>query len=62
MSAASRTEWLPDRPRQALNLALALAQPITTILCFATGTSFEEATRSDVAEPPIIPAGYTFTI
>jgi benzodiazapine receptor len=62
MSTSSRTPWLPDRPRQALNLALALAQPITTILCFAMGTSFEVATRSDVAEPPIIPAGYTFTI
>ena len=62
MSASSPTAWLPDRPRQALNLALALAQPITTILCFAMGTSFEEATRSDVAEPPIIPAGYTFII
>ncbi len=56
MSAASRTEWLPDRPRQALNLAAALAQPITTMLCFATGTNFDEATRTEIAEPPIIRA------
>jgi hypothetical protein len=53
---------ISDRPRQALNLALALAQPITTALCFAAGTSFDEATRSAVDEPPIIPAGYTFII
>jgi hypothetical protein len=52
----------PDRIRQALNLALALAQPITTVLCFALGMSFDEDTRSSLGEPPIVPAGYTFTI
>jgi hypothetical protein len=57
-TSASRSDLF----RQATNLALALAQPITTVLCFAMGTSFDEATRSDAGEPPIIPAGYTFTI
>lgn len=62
MPTSRRSPWPPDRLRQALNLILALAQPVVTVLCFATGTSFDEATRSEVAEPPIIPAGYTFTI
>ena len=62
MSTATFATTHPDRLRKALNLALAPAQPITTVLCFSLGTSFDEATRSDVAEPPIIPAGYTFTI
>jgi hypothetical protein len=62
MSAVTSSEASRDRIRQALNLVLALAQPITTVLCFALGTSFEEATQSDRGEPPIIPAGYTFTI
>jgi hypothetical protein len=62
MSAVTSSETYRDRTRQALNLVLALAQPVTTILCFSLGTSFEEATQSDRGEPPIIPAGYTFTI
>jgi hypothetical protein len=62
MSTATLNATYPDRLRQALNLVLALAQPLTTALCFGLGTSFEEATRTDVAEPPIIPAGYTFII
>ena len=51
-----------DVIRQVLTLVLPLAQPITTALCFGLGTGFDEATRSGVGEPPIIPAGYTFTI
>lgn len=45
-----------DRLRQALNLALAIAQPVTTVLCSGLGTSFDEATHRGVAEPPIIPS------
>ena len=57
MATVTSPETSRDRIRQALNLVLALAQPVTTILCFALGTSFEEATRSRAGEPPIIPGG-----
>jgi hypothetical protein len=53
-------DW--DRLRQGLNLVLALAMPVTTFLAFSTGTSFEEATRTEAGEPPIVPAGYAFII
>jgi hypothetical protein len=62
MFIVTSSETSRDTIRQALNLGMALAQPVTTILCFALGTSFEEATRGGAGEPPIIPAGYTFTI
>ena len=51
-----------DYTRQLLNLVLSIGMPATTALAFATGTSFEEATRSDVGEPMIVPAGYAFAI
>lgn len=53
-------EW--DRLRQGLNLVLAIAMPVTTFLAFGTGTSFEEATRTEAGDPPIVPAGYAFII
>jgi hypothetical protein len=62
MSTVTSSDAFLDRIRQGLNLGLALALPITTVVCFALGTSFAEATQSDSGEPPIIPAGYTFTI
>jgi hypothetical protein len=62
MSTATLARAHHDLERQALSLVLAFAQPITTVLCFSTGTTFDQATRTDVGEPPIIPAGYTFTI
>ena len=51
-----------DLVRQTLNLALAIAQPVTTYLCFARGTSFDDATRGGGGEPAIVPAGYAFII
>src|SRR5262245_14680407 len=51
-----------DRLRQGLNLALAISMPLTTFLAFGTGTSFEEATRTEAGDPPIVPAGYAFII
>ena len=51
-----------DYVRQGLNLALAIAQPVTTFLCFALGTSFNDATRGGGGEPAIVPAGYAFII
>jgi hypothetical protein len=36
--------------------------PVTTFLAFGTGTSFEEATRTEAGDPPIVPAGYAFII
>ena len=51
-----------DALRSWLTFVLAVGMPLTTILAFATGTSFEEATRSDVGEPLIVPAGYAFII
>lgn len=51
-----------DRWRQIAVLVLSVSMPVTTVLAFATGTSFEEATRSDVGRPLIEPAGYAFVI
>ena len=51
-----------DRLRQGLNLVLSVAMPAVTALAFGTGTTFQEATRSEVAEPQIVPAGYAFAI
>ena len=51
-----------DRLRQVLVLLLTLAQPVTTFLAFALGTSFEEATRSDAGAPLLEPAGYAFSV
>jgi hypothetical protein len=51
-----------DRLRQGLNLVLAVSMPVTTFLAFGTGTSFEEATRTEAGDPPIVPAGYAFII
>ena len=51
-----------DVLRQGSNLVLAFGQPITTFLCFALGTSFEDATRGGGGEPAIVPAGYAFII
>ena len=56
------TPAVMDKIRQALNLVLSVAMPVVTALAFATGTSFEEATRSDVGDPAIVPAGYAFVI
>lgn len=36
-----------DRIRQVLNVVLAVALPVAAVLAFFTGTSFEEATRSE---------------
>ena len=62
MSIVVSSETPRNAVRQVLTLVLALAQPITAALCFGLGTGFDEATRSGVGDPPIIPAGYTFTI
>jgi hypothetical protein len=51
-----------DHLRQVLNLVLAIGMPVVTGLAFGTGTTFDEATRSDVGEPRIVPAGYAFVI
>ena len=51
-----------DLLRQVLVLLLALAQPVTTFLAFALGTSFEEATRSDAGTPLLEPAGYALSV
>jgi hypothetical protein len=51
-----------DLIRQGLNLVLAIAQPVTTYLCFARGTSYDDATRGGAGEPTIVPAGYAFII
>jgi translocator protein len=59
-TSAMAERW--DRFRQILVLVLSLAPPITTILAFATGTTFEEATRSDGGKPLIEPAGYAFIV
>jgi hypothetical protein len=48
--------------RQIFVLVLSLAPPITTVLAFGMGTSFEEATRSEYERPLIEPAGYAFII
>lgn len=45
-----------------VNLVLAVGMPVATALAFGTGTSFEEATKSNVGEPKIVPAGYAFVI
>jgi translocator protein len=45
-----------------LNLVLAPLQIVVTVVAFSLGTSFEEATASSSGEPPIIPAGYAFTV
>jgi benzodiazapine receptor len=51
-----------DLVRQALNVAFAFAQVLTTYLAFYTGTSFDEATATDKGVHPIVPAGYAFII
>jgi hypothetical protein len=51
-----------DRFRQVLNLVLGVGMPVVTALAFGTGTTFSEATRSNVGEPRIVPAGYAFVI
>lgn len=47
---------------RAANLILAVMQVVVTVVAFELGTSFDEATASPGGEPPIIPAGYAFTI
>lgn len=42
-------------------LALAVAMPITTSLSFHR-SSFEEVTATEEGDPPIVPAGYAFSI
>jgi len=51
-----------DRFRQLLNVVLAVSMPVTAIIAFNTGTSFEEATRTERGTPIIEPAGYAFII
>jgi hypothetical protein len=36
--------------------------PLTTVLAFYTGTSFEEATRTEAGPPPVVPADYAFLV
>jgi hypothetical protein len=59
-TSATVGHW--DRFRQIFVLVLSLAPPVTTVLAFATGTTFEEATRSDGGKPLIEPAGYAFIV
>ena len=47
---------------QFLNLILAPSQIVVTVVAFSFGTSFDQATASSSGEPPIIPAGYAFTV
>lgn len=51
-----------DRFRQLLVLFLSFCPPVVTVLAFGTGTTFEEATRSEAGRPLIEPAGYAFVI
>lgn len=51
-----------DVLRQMLVVVLAFSMPITAALAFGTGTSFEEATRTEGGKPLIEPAGYAFVI
>jgi hypothetical protein len=51
-----------DGVRQTIVLVLSLAPPVATALAFGTGTTFEEATRTDTGRPLIEPAGYAFII
>lgn len=62
MIKSSDTNISYDLIRQVLNIAFAVAQVLTTYLAFYTGTSFDEATRTDRGEHLIVPAGYTFII
>jgi hypothetical protein len=62
MTLATRSSMPRDLMRQALIVVLAFTQPVTAVLCFGMGTSFDKATRSGLDEAPIIPAGYTFII
>jgi hypothetical protein len=50
------------RARQLANLALAPGMILTTVLCFATGTTFDQATDNGLPPHPITPAGYAFVI
>ena len=47
-----------DSVRQALNLVLAIAQPVTAVLAFPPGSDFFKAE----SDPPIVPAAYAFSI
>lgn len=47
---------------RSLNLVLAPLQIRATVVAFSLGTSFDEPTASKSGEPPIIPAGYAFTV
>lgn len=51
-----------DTLRRWSNLLLSMAQIAVTILCFAFGTSFDDAAGPPSADPPIVPAGYAFII
>lgn len=51
----------PDRVRQGLNVLLSLTQVLAIGWAFAVNASFSFDVRADT-EPPVIPAGYAFTV
>jgi len=51
-------DWL----RQALNAVLAASMPITTYFAFSRGHTVEKSLLSSTNDPPIVPAGYAFSI
>ena len=51
-----------DAVRRWSNLTLSFAQIAVTVLSFALGTSFYDTAGAISADPPIVPAGYAFTI
>ena len=56
------TRLIPAVFRQWLNVASAVAMPLTTYLAFGRGVSFDMATAGQRGTPLIEPAGYAFVV
>jgi hypothetical protein len=55
------TSTQSDRLRQALNVVLSITQVVAICWTFLVNTNFSFDERAGY-EPPVIPAGYTFTV
>jgi hypothetical protein len=51
-----------DWVRQALNVVFALAMPVTTFFTFSRGATVQHSILAGPKDPPIVPAGYAFSI
>lgn len=62
MIKKSKKQKSNDYLRQYLNLVLAIAQVVVSIILFGNGMDFGASTADGFVDPPIVPATYAFSI